>query len=611
MPHIKLTPGIISLSSEENLLYQSVNYKQDLASRLLKLLMISRMNKIPILLLERLKWELGLPLDYEKALIPEFLDYFRVIGDNNLLGENEKELELVCWSDEFAVSEVEKKGGSSGKTEFMLKFSKEFEMDKKYKKWLDEWQKLPYVSPYKNAMDLGNKSDESDKWVVAVLHELLNLFVGKKAEKESLLCLGEFLGLRPSFKRALLQHPGIFYVSSKIGTHTVVLREAYKRGMLIERHPLISMRSNYIKLMNVVKDDNKSKTSEKKKKKGVDVKKSEGDQAEDGEDTEEDSDDEMYGSSDDESEDSGEVVEAENVTKRGRREIKGRDRVRNNTRDVGRKIYGSDMEEVVMKGSTKSSGRTNVRGGEMLDSSDDDDESDDESDDCGEVIEVENVRKRGRHDMNDREYGRKDARNVARSSERSARGTDLRGGGMHKMAGRDFERRNSRSTGRPTNGRSYEENGSKSFTRTSSRANVRGGGMHEMKGEDFERGNSRGMGRRANGRGAEENVRSSSRAYVRGGDDDAREVVNVNNRGRYEMKGRDFERRNTRSMGRRENGGDTEEKESRFSTRSPRRSSARADESIAPRLLTKKPDFSGNRGRSGKGRASYSGNRAT
>lgn len=250
-------------------MYQSVNYKEDIARRLLKLLMISRVNQIPISVLDRLKWELGLPQDYEKAIIPEFPDYFRMIGDK-MLGGNGKVLELVYWSDEFAVSEIEKKGSNGGNVQFTLQYSTGFEMDKKYKKWVDQWQKLPYRSPYENAMHLDTKSDESDKWAVAVLHEVLSLFVGKKAEKESLLYFGECLGLRSRFKRAFLQHPGIFYVSSKIGTYTVVLREAYRRGMLVERHPLMDMRYKYVQLMNVVKDAEKMKYIQQKS--GSDVK---------------------------------------------------------------------------------------------------------------------------------------------------------------------------------------------------------------------------------------------------------------------------------------------------------------------------------------------------
>ncbi|KVH98731.1 protein WHAT'S THIS FACTOR 1-like [Cynara cardunculus var. scolymus] len=250
-PHVKLTPEILTLDAEEQLLFQSEIQKQDVANRLLKLLMIARINKLPLCVIDRLKWDLGLPHDYTQSVVPQFPDYFQVASNGN-------ELELVCWSDEVAVSVMEKKSMTS----FPLQYSRGFEVDKKFKKWVDGWQKLPYISPYKNALDLQAKSDESDKWTVAVLHELLHLLVPKRTDKDNLLFLGEYLGVRSRFKRALLQHPGIFYVSSKLNTHTVVLREAYKRDLLVSKpqHPLMILRSNYIHLMNMVMV-NKSKNT--------------------------------------------------------------------------------------------------------------------------------------------------------------------------------------------------------------------------------------------------------------------------------------------------------------------------------------------------------------
>ena len=227
--------------------------------------MISKTNKIPLSIIECLKWDLGLPHNYEKTIVPEFPDYFRVRD------EEDGVLELVCWSDELAVSVMEKKGSIA----FPMQFSRGFEMDKKVKKWEDEWQKLPYISPYEDASHLLPKSDESDKWAVAVLHELLHILVPKKTERDNLLLLGEYLGLRSRFKRALLQHPGIFYMSTKIGNYTVVLKEGYKRGLLVEDHPWMQMRNRYIHLMNMVKEDGKPAVSvpggsnEKKKKQTV------------------------------------------------------------------------------------------------------------------------------------------------------------------------------------------------------------------------------------------------------------------------------------------------------------------------------------------------------
>ncbi|TYI12925.1 hypothetical protein ES332_A08G023000v1 [Gossypium tomentosum] len=258
-PHIKLTQEVLDIDVDEHLVYESDSYRQLVADRLLKLLMISRMNKIPINILDKLKWDLGLPQNYLKTLVPDFPDCFRVVGSNE-----SGQLELVCWSDELAVSILEKKAmeGGSGYSKgmplaFPVKFSKGFEMDKKVKKWWDDWQKLPYVSPYENALHLSPKTDESDKWAAAVLHEILNLFVAKKAERDDVLCIGEYLGIRSRFKRVLLHHPHFFYLSSKIGTYTVVLKEAYKRGLLIENNPLMNIRNRYLHLMHTVKEHGK------------------------------------------------------------------------------------------------------------------------------------------------------------------------------------------------------------------------------------------------------------------------------------------------------------------------------------------------------------------
>ncbi|XP_049344247.1 protein WHAT'S THIS FACTOR 9, mitochondrial [Solanum verrucosum] len=259
-PHIKLTPEILSIDSDEELFYQSVSYKEDVADRLLKILMIGKINKIPLHVIDKLKWDLGLCNNFVETIVPEYPDYFQV--------NDESMLELVCWSHELAVSFLEKQAVKCESEDllvkFDLKYSNGFEMDKKYKKWVDEWKKLPYISPYVNVKNLPEKSDEADKWAVIILHEILSLCVGKKAEKDNLLLIGEYLGLRSRFKRALLLHPGIFYVSSKIDTHTVVLKEGYKRGMLIQKNSLIELRSKYVYLMNKVMEDKKSKEVQQK-----------------------------------------------------------------------------------------------------------------------------------------------------------------------------------------------------------------------------------------------------------------------------------------------------------------------------------------------------------
>lgn len=122
------------------------------------------------------------------------------------------------------------------------------------RKWLDEWQKLPFISPYEDASHLDPKSDLFDKWTVGMVHEVLSLFISKKTEKENLEMLAPHLGLRPGFKKVITHHPGIFYVSNKLRTHTVVLREAYRRDLLVEKHPLMGFRYQYIHLMRKGKE---------------------------------------------------------------------------------------------------------------------------------------------------------------------------------------------------------------------------------------------------------------------------------------------------------------------------------------------------------------------
>ncbi|KAL6515612.1 hypothetical protein OROHE_018646 [Orobanche hederae] len=596
-PHIKLTPEIISLNSEEKLLYQSVNYKQEIARRLLKLLMISKINKIPIFLLEKLKWELGLPQDYEKDIIPEFPDYFRVINGDNF-GKNGKILELVCWTEEFAVSEMENKGAKDRKTQFLLQYSKEFEMDKKYKKWVDDWQKLPYISPYENATNLGAKSDESDKWAVSVLHELLNLFVGRKAERDILLYLGEYFGLRSRFKLAFLQHPGIFYVSSKIGTHTVVLKEAYKRGMLIERHPLMDMRFKYVQLMNMVKDEEKSKSAEKRNgnndKKGSERKEPEG--------CEEDSDERYDSSDEDEDDDCDEGFEGENVSKKGRFERKGEDfEEKSSRRNVTRGTNGrSDDEDNYNEGFE---GESVSRKGTFKRKSERFEEKNsrgnvtrringrrDEKENYNEGFEGENVRKRGINRKGADYEGKDFRRNITRMTNRRRVESDNNNDGFEgenaskrgrfQRKGENFEENNSRRNVARTSGRTYKnDHYNEGFG--SENASKRGG--FKRKGAEFEGNDSRrNVTRRDNGR-TDEN----------GSHNHGFEGENASKRGRFKRKDADFEEKShRRDETRRSNGRNNEENAYKSSTRFSRREHVRGGDPNIPRLRTRKLDIS-------------------
>ncbi|KAJ0982642.1 hypothetical protein J5N97_010897 [Dioscorea zingiberensis] len=250
-PIISPTPDLLSIHSDE--LRALSSSLPDAASRLLRLLMLCPRRRLPLSLVHRLRWDLGLPPDFPRSLLPDFPDFFLL--SPSLSNPSHLDLELVLYNKDLAMSSMEqfvsRTGGYRKGTplSFPLSFPSGFELEKKVRKWVDEWQKLPFISPYEDASHLDPKSDLFDKWTVGMVHEVLSLFISKKTEKENLEMLAQHLGLRPGFKKVLTHHPGIFYVSNKLRTHTVVLREAYRRDLLVEKHPLMGLRYQYIHLM--------------------------------------------------------------------------------------------------------------------------------------------------------------------------------------------------------------------------------------------------------------------------------------------------------------------------------------------------------------------------
>lgn len=107
---------------------------------------------------------------------------------------------------------------------------------------MDEFHRLPYISPYVDPTGIDPESDLMEKRVVGVLHELLSLTIHKKTKRNYIRKLREELVLPHKFTRIFTRYPGIFYFSLKCKTTTVVLREGYERGKLVEPHPLASLR---------------------------------------------------------------------------------------------------------------------------------------------------------------------------------------------------------------------------------------------------------------------------------------------------------------------------------------------------------------------------------
>lgn len=196
-----------------------------------------------------------MPDDFDRNLIKKYPDHFRVVKETSGLSC----LKLVRWREEFAVSMLQKMneksiGGSindngdisgyrefkRGKSalEFPMNFPRGYGAQKKVKAWMDEFQKLPYISPYEDSRGIDPDSELMEKRVVGVLHEFLGLTIYKKTKRNYLRCMREELNLPHKFTRIFTRYPGIFYLSLKCKTTTVALREGYRRGRLVDPHPI-------------------------------------------------------------------------------------------------------------------------------------------------------------------------------------------------------------------------------------------------------------------------------------------------------------------------------------------------------------------------------------
>lgn len=218
--------------------------EMDVVVKLCKLLMLTRERTLSMHSIDHLRWDLGLPYDYRDSLIPNHPDLFCFVKlSTDVVG-----LRLVNWDERIAVSQLQLRNNDH--TAFPVKFTRGFGLKRKSMEWLQEWQRLPCTSPYVDASHLDPRTDLSEKRNVGVFHELLHLTLGKKMERKNVSNLRKPFALPQKFTKVFERHPGIFYISMKCDTQTVILREAYDRRHLIEKHPLVEIREKFSNMMN-------------------------------------------------------------------------------------------------------------------------------------------------------------------------------------------------------------------------------------------------------------------------------------------------------------------------------------------------------------------------
>ncbi|KAL0462532.1 UNVERIFIED_CONTAM: protein ROOT PRIMORDIUM defective [Sesamum latifolium] len=68
-------------------------------------------------------------------------------------------------------------------------------------------------------------------------------------EVEKISHFRKWFGIDLNVRDLFLDHPGMFYLSTKGKRHTVFLREAYERGCLIESNPVYEARRKLLDLV--------------------------------------------------------------------------------------------------------------------------------------------------------------------------------------------------------------------------------------------------------------------------------------------------------------------------------------------------------------------------
>lgn len=209
------------------------------------------------------RYEFGLSDDFEYSVVLKYPEYFRLFDAdetrNKYIELVERDASLgVCAIERLREIEYREKGidAEDIRFSFIVNFPPGFKIGKYYRIAVWKWQRVPYWSPYEDVSGYDMRSLEAhkrmEKRAVAVIHELLNLTVEKKITLERIAHFRMAMDLPKKLKEFLLQHQGIFYISTRGNhgkLHTVFLREAYRKGELIELNDLYLARRKLAELV--------------------------------------------------------------------------------------------------------------------------------------------------------------------------------------------------------------------------------------------------------------------------------------------------------------------------------------------------------------------------
>jgi hypothetical protein len=246
----KITSKMAHLIVEEDAVIRG--NETDVVQRLKKLLMLSKSGTLNMHALWLIRRELGLPDDFRSSVLPKH--------QHDLSMESPDTLALVSWDEELAVAKIEEwrekeytekwLAESETKYAFPINFPTGFKIEKGFRGKLKNWQRLPYTKPYeKDGVHPIDNEERLEKRIVGILHELLSTTVEKMVPLERLSHFRRAFSMEVNLRELLLKHPGIFYISTKGSTQTVLLRESYSKGCLIEPNPVYDVRKKMLDLI--------------------------------------------------------------------------------------------------------------------------------------------------------------------------------------------------------------------------------------------------------------------------------------------------------------------------------------------------------------------------
>ncbi|KAG9452414.1 hypothetical protein H6P81_005318 [Aristolochia fimbriata] len=249
--YCRLSPDALRQIADENAALDA--QIPDAITRLRKLLMLSNSGRLRLEHIRVARKDFGLPEDFEYSVVLQNPHFFRLFDADG--PARSKYVELVHRDPELAVCSIEllreKEYREKGKDaedirfSFIVNFPPGFKIGKYYKIAVWKWQRLPYWSPYEDVSNYDLRSLEAkkrmEKRAVAMIHEMLSLTVEKKMTLERIAHFRMAMDLPKKLKEFLLQHQGIFYISTRGNhgkLHTVFLREAYWKGELVQPNRL-------------------------------------------------------------------------------------------------------------------------------------------------------------------------------------------------------------------------------------------------------------------------------------------------------------------------------------------------------------------------------------